>query len=196
MMGRDYLKLTEGMCGSKCSLDRGAAEYPTNRPPTYPVSSPTARPCVTAPAGEMRRCKLRLRTCGSGTVPPGSGYCELRTLMAVPGRRRSVPTDLIIAARDAPLPWGSGLGTLRVLSRKPRLNPPGFESPGLLTCACVCGRMGSAGRSASARLCTPAVRTEIGIGAHDSGTGSGPESQPSYPRVRLHECVALAAHPR
>ena len=31
--------------------------------------------------------------------------------MAVPGRRRSVPTDLIIAARDAPLPWGSGMLT-------------------------------------------------------------------------------------
>ena len=50
--------------------------------------------------------------------------------MAVPGRRGSVPTDLIIAARDAPLPWGSGLGTLRVPSRKLRLNPPGFEPPG------------------------------------------------------------------
>ena len=50
--------------------------------------------------------------------------------MAVPGRRRSVPTDLIIAARDAPLPWGSGLGTLRVLPRKLRLNPAGVEPPG------------------------------------------------------------------
>ena len=77
--------------------------------------------------------------------------------MAVPGRRRSVPTDLNNGARDAPLPWGSGLGTLRVLSRKPRLNPPGFESPGLLTCVCACGRMGSAGRSASARLRTPVL---------------------------------------
>ena len=57
--------------------------------------------------------------------------------MAVPGRRRSVPTDLNIRARDAPLPWGSGLGTLRVLPRKPRLNPPGFESPGLFVCVCV-----------------------------------------------------------
>ena len=34
-MGGDYLKLTDGMCGSKCSLDRGAAEYPTNRPHTF-----------------------------------------------------------------------------------------------------------------------------------------------------------------
>ena len=70
---------------------------------------------------------------------------ELRTLMAVPGRRGSVPTDLNIEARDAPLPWGSGLGTLRVLPRKPRLNPPGFEPPGSdMLCVSAYGRMGMA----------------------------------------------------
>ena len=48
-------------------------------------------------------------------------------------------------ARDAPLPWGSGLGTLRVLPRKPRLNPPGFEPPGSdMLCVGAYGRMGMA----------------------------------------------------
>ena len=35
-------------------------------------------------------------------------------------------------------------------------------------------------------------RRLFGIGAHDSGTVAGPDSPPSYPRVRPHECVALA----
>ena len=35
-------------------------------------------------------------------------------------------------------------------------------------------------------------RRLFGIGAHDSGTVAGPDSSPSYPRVRTNECVALA----
>ena len=68
--------------------------------------------------------------CGSGTVPPGQGLCELRmdsrTRLAV----AHTHGRLAVQTRDAPLPWGSGLGTLRVPSRKLRLNPPGFEPPG------------------------------------------------------------------
>ena len=44
-----------------------------------------------------------------------------------------------------------------------------------------------AGRSVDTRS-----RRLFGIGAHDSGTVAGPDSPPSYPRVRPHECVALA----
>ena len=50
--------------------------------------------------------------------------------MAVPGRRGSVPTDLIVATRDAPLPWGSGFGTLRALPRNLRFSTPVLEPPG------------------------------------------------------------------
>ena len=88
--------------------------------------------CVTAPAGgTMRQCKLRLMILRSGTVPPGSGLCELRTLMAVPGRRTLVPTRAIrVSSRDGPLPWASGmLTTPRVLSRDLWVSAPALDPP-------------------------------------------------------------------
>ena len=50
--------------------------------------------------------------------------------MAVPGRRGSVPTDPVTWTRDVPLPWDSGSGTPRVLSRKLRFSTPVLEPPG------------------------------------------------------------------
>ena len=40
-----------------------------------------------------------------GSDPPPPGLCELMIQMAVPGRRTTVLTVVVVGA-DAPLPWG------------------------------------------------------------------------------------------
>ena len=127
--------------------------------------------------------------CGSGTVPPGQGLCELRmdsrTRLAVAHTHGRFE----VRARDAPLPRGSGARTssgsiLTTVGQCPGTRPTTFghmyvcmdawarqvaaqprhsanpTSAQIRTHVCVHGRMGSAGGSATAPLCKPDVRTE------------------------------------